>query len=58
MPKIDAVSKRNCAMTVQLPAAISWPSSMISAVKANITAAMKDATAILFSTVLLPCVSI
>lgn len=49
MPKRDAVSNRNWAITVQLPAANSWCSSMMSAVNAKHTAAMNDATATPFS---------
>lgn len=51
MPKMDAVSKRNCAITVQLDAPTWWVSSIITAVKAKATAARNEPTAIAFSVV-------
>lgn len=49
MPKMDAVSSRNCAMMVQFPAAISCASLIASETKAKITATMKEVTAVRYS---------
>lgn len=49
MPKMDAVSSRNCAMMVQFPAAISCSSLIASETKAKITATMKEVTAVRYS---------
>lgn len=49
MPKMDAVSNRNCAMMVQFPAAISCASLIASETKAKITATMKEVTAVRYS---------
>lgn len=49
MPKIDAVSKRNWAITVQLPAATSCASLMHRDVNAKMTAATNDAEATVYS---------
>lgn len=56
MPKIDAVSNRNCAMMVQFPAAISCASLIASETKAKITATMKEVTAVRYS--ILRCLDI
>lgn len=49
MPKMDAVSSRNCAMMVQFPAAISCASLIASETKAKMTATMKEVTAVRYS---------
>ena len=49
MPNMDAVSRRNCAMMVQFPAAISCASLIASETKAKITATMKEVTAVRYS---------
>lgn len=49
MPKMDAVSSRNCAMMVQFPAAISCASLIANETKAKITATMKEVTAVRYS---------
>lgn len=49
MPKMDAVSSRNCAIMVQFPAATSWASLMVSETNAKITATTKEVTAIRYS---------
>lgn len=49
---MDAVSSRNCAITVQLPAATSWSSLMYNEMKAKTTAAINEETAIVYSAVL------
>lgn len=49
MPKMEAVSKRNCAITVQLPAATSCASEITNETKAKATAAMNDASATTYS---------
>lgn len=56
MPKMDAVSSRNCAMMVQFPAAISCASLIASETKAKITATMKEVTAVRYS--ILRCLDI
>lgn len=48
---MDAVSSRNCAMTVQFPAATSWSSLMYNEMKAKTTAAINEDTAIEYSAV-------
>ena len=49
MPKMEAVSSRNCAMMVQFPAATSWASLMERETNAKITATIKEVTAIRYS---------
>lgn len=56
MPKMDAVSSRNCAMMVQFPAAISCASLIVSETKAKMTATMKEVTAVRYS--ILRCLDI
>ena len=53
MPKIDAVSSKNCATSVQFPAATSCSSDMMSDVTARPTATINDATATAYSVFLL-----
>lgn len=48
---MDAVRSRNCAMTVQFPAATSWSSLMYNEMKAKTTAAINEDTAIEYSAV-------
>ena len=47
---MEAVSSRNCAMTIATPAAMSWVSEMSSEVKARALATTNDATAMKSST--------
>lgn len=49
MPKMVAVSVRNCAHIISTPAAMSWSGLMINEVKAKATAAKKLHTATNFS---------
>ena len=49
---MDAVSSRNCAITVQLPAATSWSSLMYNEMKAKTTAAINEEIAMVYSAVL------
>lgn len=49
---MDAVSRRNCAMTVQFPAATSWASLIARETNAKITAARNEPTATMYSIVL------
>lgn len=49
MPKMDAVSRRNCAITVQLPAATSCASLIASDTNAKTIAATKEPTATVYS---------
>lgn len=58
MPKIDAVSNRNCATTVQFPAATSCSSEMASETNANTTAAIKLRSATEYSSLRLFGISI
>lgn len=51
MPKMEAVSNKNCATTEQLPAATSWASEIASEVNAKQTAATKLPTATVYSMV-------
>lgn len=53
MPKIDAVKSKNCAITMQTPAAMSWSSLMYREVKAKAVAVAKLLTAVALSIVLL-----
>lgn len=48
---MEAVSSRNWAITVQLPAATSWSSLMYNEMKAKTTAAINEETAIVYSAV-------
>lgn len=47
---MEAVRSRNCAITVQFPAATSWLSAIERDTKAKTTAARKEATAMEYST--------
>ena len=48
---MDAVSSRNCAMTVQFPAATSWSSLIYNDINAKTTAAINEDTAMVYSAV-------
>ena len=49
---MEAVNRRNWAITVQLPAATSWSSLMYKEMYAKTTAAINDDTAIVYSALL------